>query len=509
MLIAFEFDDSTLRAVIGRCPNRQFRVTGTFEFAIDSDVEATGQKLKEELRGQGFNKADATVVLSRWQSEIREITVPPVPDNELPDLVRFQARNEFISLTDDWPLDYIRLDQPVDGPHRVLAAAVCPKMMAQIQAICAAAEITLKHIVLQPLAIVNLFSGQHESGQHQPRAQLIIRSSVDRADLSIAVDGNLKITRSIRFASDATPEKRSSLLISEARRTLAAASPILDTPIKHATVLGNEKRFKALGGDLTKGLSFTVDYVDAFELAPLGSQFERPEQTSGFAALLGSFASQRADGKHLIDFLSPKRVVVLHPERNRWLAIAGIAMAASLLLVIFTWSSLGKKQNTIDELTTTLNRLTANNEGDANRPSVKQITSEVGEIDQWKLNDINWLKELKQLSDRMLTPDDVMLDSLTATAGQTPPKLDMETRLASVAKETELLNSLRERPYQLTQKRSSADTEDKDYPHTLGLGVAYKPSRESLVLTVNQQAVELLQKQQLQQQQGITAEEPQ
>ena len=105
-IIAFEFDDSTLRAVVGQRPNRQFRVTGTFEIPIDGDTESTGQKLKEELQNQGINKADATVVLSRWQSEIREITVPPVPDDELPDLVRFQAKNEFSSLTEEWPLDY-------------------------------------------------------------------------------------------------------------------------------------------------------------------------------------------------------------------------------------------------------------------------------------------------------------------------------------------------------------------------------------------------------------------
>ena len=290
-IIAFEFDDSTLRAVVGQRPNRQFRVTGTFEFAIDGDAESTGQKLKEELRNQGINKADATVVLSRWQSEIREITVPPVTDDELPDLVRFQAKNEFIALTDEWPLDYIRLDQPEDKPHRVLAAAVSPKMMEQIRAICQAAEITLKHIVLQPLAIVNLFTNGQEA--NAGLGQLLIRSSSDRADLSIAVDGNLKITRSIRFATDASPEKRSSLLISESRRTLAAASPILDSPIKHATVLGHEKRFKALGGDLTKGLGFTVDFVDAFHLLPLSSQFERPEQSADFAAVLGSLASQK------------------------------------------------------------------------------------------------------------------------------------------------------------------------------------------------------------------------
>ena len=509
-IIAFEFDDSTLRAVVGQRPNRQFRVTGTFEIPIDADVGSTGQKLKEELQNQGINRADATVVLSRWQSEIREITVPPVPDDELPDLVRFQAKNEFIALTEEWPLDYIRLDQPDDGPHRVLAAAISPMMLEHVRAICQAAEITLKHIVLQPLAIVNLFPDRKEEGEQI--AQLLIRSSSDRADLSIAVDGHLKITRSIRFVADATPEKRSSLLISESRRTLAAASPILDTPIKHATVLGHEKRFKALGGDLTKGLGFTVDFVDAFHLLPLSSQFERPEQTADFAAVLGSLASQNTNEKHAIDFLSPKRKVVRHPERNRWLAIGGLALAASLLLIIFAWSSLGKKQQKIDELTETLNRYSASNAGDGQRPGVDQIIGEVGEIDQWKLKDINWLGELKQLSDRMLTPDAIIVDSLTASVGLGMPQLDMTSRVASVPKENELLASLGGRPYQLDPERSE-EKSDKDYPLGLNLRASYQPDLATLVQQINGRAVELLQKQQeqlqQQQQQAVLAEEAQ
>ena len=509
-IIAFEFDDSTLRAVVGKRPNRQFRVTGTFEFSIDSDIESTGQKLKEQLQNHDINKADATVVLSRWQTEIREITVPPVPDDELPDLVRFQAKNEFISLTEEWPLDYIRLDQPDDGPHRVLAAAVSPQMMEKIRAICQAAEITLKHVVLQPLAIVNLIVNGHDPNNQRSRNldQLLIRSSSDRADLSIAVDGKLKITRSIRFAADATPEKRASLLISESRRTLAAASPTLDAPIKHATVLGHEKRFKALGGDLSKGLGFTVDFVDGFQLLPLSSQFERPEQTASFAALLGSLASEQSGTKHLMDLLSPKRVVIRHPERNRWLAIAGMALAASLLMIIFGWSSLSKQHKKIDELTQKLDRITDSNAGKGNRPGVDQIIGEVGEIDQWKLHDVNWLSELKQLSDRMLTPDDIIVNNLRVSAEKGIAQLNMNNRVASIEKENDLFASLGPRPYEVNNKRSKSEP-NKDYPLGHDLSASYSPDLEALVQRVNVQAAEFLEKQQQsQQQQVITAEEP-
>ena len=202
-------------------------------------------------------------------------------------------------------------------------------------------------------------------------------------------------------------------------------------------------------------------------------------------------------------------MIVRRPGRDRWLVIGGLALAASLLLIIFGWSSLGKKQTEINDLTKTLDRLSANNAGDANRPSVDQIVGEVGAIDEWKLRDVNWLGELKQLSDRMLTPDDIMVDSLTASAGRGTPQLVMKSRVKSVPKENELLASLRGRPYVLNPDRSE-EKSDKDYPLGLDLRLSYVPDLAELIQQMNVHAVQFLQQQQQnQQQQAVPAEAPQ
>ena len=240
--------------------------------------------------------------------------------------------------------------------------------------------------------------------------------------------------------------------------------------------------------------------------SPLSSQFERPEQTASFAALLGSLASEQSGTKHLVDLLSPKRVVIRHPERNRWLAIAGMVLAASLLMIIFGWSSLSKKHQKIRELTQKLDRIATSNAGKGNRPGVGQIIGEVGEIDQWKLHDINWLSELKQLSDRMLTPDDIIVNKLRVSAGRGIAQLNMNNRVASIKKENDLLTSLVTRPYEVNNKLSKAES-SKDYPLGHDLSVSYSPDLEALVQRVNVQAAEFLEKQ-AQQQQVITAEEP-
>ena len=183
-----------------------------------------------------------------------------------------------------------------------------------------------------------------------------------------------------------------------------------------------------------------------------------------------------------------------------------MVLAASLLMIIFGWSSLSKKHQKIRELTQKPDRIATSNAGKGNRPGVGQIIGEVGEIDQWKLHDINWLSELKQLSDRMLTPDDIIVNKLRVSAGRGIAQLNMNNRVASIKKENDLLTSLVTRPYEVNNKLSKAES-SKDYPLGHDLSVSYSPDLEALVQRVNVQAAEFLEKQ-AQQQQVITAEEP-
>ena len=185
-----------------------------------------------------------------------------------------------------------------------------------------------------------------------------------------------------------------------------------------------------------------------------------------------------------------------------------MALAASLLIIIFGWSSLSKQHKKIDELTQKLDRITDSNAGKGNRPGVDQIIGEVGVIDQWKLHDVNWLSELKQISDRMLTPDDIIVNNLRVSAEKGIAQLNMNNRVASIEKENDLFASLGPRPYEVNNKRSKSEP-NKDYPLGHDLSASYSPDLEALVQRVNMQAAEFLEKQQLsQQQQVITAEEP-
>ncbi len=496
-MIAFEIDNQTLRIAVGHTATRQFRVTHVFAIDVAETDQLTGQALQAELQARSIIKSDAIAVLNRWQAEIREITVPPAPENELPQLVRFQARNEFVSLGDDWPLDFLPLEWAAEGqPQRIFAAAAAPQLMERLTAIAEAAGVKLKNVVLRPLSLLDLLATDFEqNGDHDAVGRLIIGSTGDHAELSIAQNDQLTATRLIRFPADATPEKRASMLTSEARRTLASAKSLSKVDVEQVLIVGDPKRYRSLTGDLKNRLKLDVKFVDPFELTPQASHLDTGDRSAAFAGLLGSLVRDASDKPHAIDFLSPRKTVVLRPDRTRWYTFGGLALAASLFFMLLGWWTLSNQWQQMETLSEKLSTARSNNEGTANRPSVDQIVAEVGVIDQWKLNDINWLTELKSLSDRLLTPDDVIIDTMIASVGRSEPVIDLSSRVASVAKETEILESLDGRPYRVTPERSVEDPSDSDYPLSLDFQASFANDLNALVLKMNQQAAKFMQQQ--------------
>ena len=107
------------------------------------------------------------------------------------------------------------------------------------------------------------------------------------------------------------------------------------------------------------------------------------------------------------------------------------------------------------------------NDGLDGSPKVDQVLDEIEQIDSWKRKDINWLEELYQYSQRALTPDDSIVDSFDAAANtrdEDTPRVIVKTRLSKVQKESNLIGSLKGRPFVVSTGRSGFSEADKTYP---------------------------------------------
>ena len=136
-------------------------------------------------------------------------------------MVRFTAMREFNALEDDWPLDYMSIDDAPDQPRSVLAAAISSEMVRQIVGTCHTAGLKPRRLILRPCGAASLYCRQQADGR--PKARLLVELLVDEADLTVIIDRKVIFLRTARLPGDPlTDAEAGQALLAEFRRTMAA-----------------------------------------------------------------------------------------------------------------------------------------------------------------------------------------------------------------------------------------------------------------------------------------------
>src|SRR5262245_38606213 len=112
--LAIEWDSREARLVVARSRGVLVTLEHAFSVAVGAhpdridDLEAaTGKIIGQALAQHRMGKMTTLVGVGRANIELKRLTLPPSPADELPDLVRFAALREFNSLDDSWPLDFL------------------------------------------------------------------------------------------------------------------------------------------------------------------------------------------------------------------------------------------------------------------------------------------------------------------------------------------------------------------------------------------------------------------
>ena len=475
-LVAIEFEEGQLPVAVAQKSGQRFRINNVFvlDVAGDDDV-AAGESLKNKLSELGESKSDAIAIVSRSLAEIRVLTVPPAPDNELPDMIRFQARNEFASLNDQWKLDYITLTHDPEAPRKVLAAAVSPQLEERIRTVCQNAGLKLKRIVLRPFATLDLMRPEIIKAKlASGNLALIVDQNIDSTDLSVVQNGKILSTRTVRLPRTQSPDQRSKLLITEVRRTLASHKMTSGggDSIEHVFVSGEEARHRHLKGDLENKLKMTVSFVDPFSLVETS---KRPEHDgdndlSRFASLLGALKLEASGEAPELDFANVRKTEVKKTDLSKLYFYGALAAVIALFGLFFAWYILTSQATELETERANLVEAIKINSGDGRFPSVDQKLNEVRLIDQWKMDDVNWLTELSDFSSRYLLPDDVIADSFAASVQRDgTPKIVLRGKIVEDLRKTDqLIRSLSERPYEVEPIDTGTVAPDQasEYPST-------------------------------------------
>ncbi|QEG22445.1 type IV pilus biogenesis protein PilM [Mariniblastus fucicola] len=469
-IVAIEINPNRILLVAGRkATTRPLEISHAIEIPIESGLtdEAIGEKLKQVVQDNGLTRNDAVVVLSRSQSELREIELPPAPDDELPDMVMFKAKSDFASFSDRWLLDYVSLDTDPGLPRRVLASAIAPAVRERVEKIIEPTGLKLKQLVLRPFAIMDLLNSQISDDA----ARLVVNPGDEFTDIVVTKGNQTVSTRSIRMPADQNSDQRNRLLLSEVRRTLASSKRQLGgTAVSNMILLDDEKTNKHLVGDLSERLKIGVDVVNPFDgLGRIGQAKGDVASPWQFSPLLGSLLHHGHDRTPAIDFLNPSRREEVVVDRSRWLIYGSLAGLAALMTIAFAWWTLSSQSAEIAQLQQDLVDAIKFNEGDSNRPSMDSILGRTGMIDDWEKANVQWLDELDEMSKRFLTADEAMVSSFNAAVRRNVPIVEVSGKIVSNDQDRKLFEALELRPYLVTPTKADVSLEgDSEYPYTFG-----------------------------------------
>src|SRR5437016_47093 len=310
-LIALEWDAKEARVAVGRTRGTTVAVEQAFVVPLPQREEGStaepevGGILAKALAEQGISRCDALVAVGRANIELRFLSTPPVPEEELPEIVRFQALKQFTTLGDDWPLDFVPLSPNADGGMNVLAAAIAPDLVEQIRKSCSAAGITVSRLVLRPFAAASLLKDQLEDDQ----CRMIVDLLKDEADLTVLIGSQVIFPRTVRLPLVSEAEVLGRTLLAEGRRTMIAAQNQLGgRRVEEVIIFGDGQHHTALKQLLEKELSLPVQLIDPFERVEWAdSRVKKPEFPGTFAPLLGMMLDEATAIAPVIDFLHPRK----------------------------------------------------------------------------------------------------------------------------------------------------------------------------------------------------------
>ncbi len=454
-LAAVEWDAQEARLAVAA--RRSGRVVVEHAFTVNLRPATSGpQEAQVDVGGRiaaamalrRLGRIDTLVVVGRAQVELRQLSLPPAPDAELPRLVRFQALREFNELEEDWPLDFIPLDQSAEGGRSVLAAAISPELVAGVQATCARASLRPRRLVLGPCAAAALYARRTAYRPETP--VLLVGLLADGVDLTVLIDRKVVFLRSTRLAG---PLPEGDGLVAEIRRTMVAAQNQLGGRRVESLVLcGTGPEHAAAAEALRAALAQPVELFDPFEGLVRGPELRRalPDGPGRFAPLLGALVSELEETGQAIDFLHPRQPP---PPPSRYLQYAAVALgvvllaAAALLWYGLECRRLVRENQELDEQCRLWER---------RAKEAEQTRKSAAEIETWTASDIVWLDELARLSRGFPEARQVRLRELTCAAAGRRGLIELDGLASSAEAISRVREALQDETHRVVPKDSGS-----------------------------------------------------
>ena len=394
---------------------------------IEQSAAAT---LAEWAKQSKWTGAGAIAAVGRSEVEVRTIELPPVPAEELPDMLRFQATKHFTQAGERSAIDFLTLapadptgdasDESSAGvqTRRMLAAAVESKTVTSIRQTLQAAGLEPMRLSMRSTAIAAVYL--HDPDQ-PPDATIVSRVD-DELDLAVIRGGELVAVRTVRLARQIDDAAAAQIIDGEVRRSRMAAGCRGADTCRIVLWGGDESQSLADLIDRGRGLVHRKDPVAAIDADFPAAEIDAADR--GFANVAAGLLVE-----HVIDAIDEKKESAADIERRRVLnffrvrrrpeiksnparralligapvvAAAGLAIAGWLMLRSMDAKNLAL-QSSVDDSQSEIE-------------TTEKMRSDLARVEQFLDADVVWLDEIHRVA-RQAPPSDrwVLLSMRGAT----------------------------------------------------------------------------------------------
>ncbi len=472
-LVAVAWDHDELLTVVARRLRGGFELLDAFSIPLigEATLASASQQLADELQRRRVGPYELLLGAPRSQVELITLELPPAKPDELPVLVRNEVTLQLSDLPDDVVVDYRVLGTQPTGGVKVEVGALRPETRATLNTISEALKHTPAQIVIRSLAVASLFRRQVKN---LPEASLLLNLMHSNADLSVLDGAQITFTRSVHLATDENGAQDVGHLSDEIRRTLfvaprSAGQDDSQDEIQHVYMFADLERNSPFVEALADDLQLTVSVLDPLAGIEL-RRGQRPERTHRFAALIGmlwDFLDHAAP----LDFANPKQA----PPPPRWgkkIAVYSVLGTAALAAIAWTLT------RDVVELTQVARDRAAEVAAQQQlRKKLRSKTVVLDAVERWEASEINWLDELRRLSEQFPSADEAVVQRITmAPSAGSRGLISMSVRVRDPEIIADLETSLRDATHQVSSQRISQSGDEQSFSVQFETSVLVTPT---------------------------------
>ncbi|MDB4393775.1 hypothetical protein N9Z67_00335 [Rhodopirellula sp.] len=399
--LAIDWDESELRLVAAQCSGNNVKVTDARVIPIEDGILQT---LRTALDGRGMDNTETLIAIGRGQAELRELQLPPVPEEELPDMVRFQAGKSFATAGENATVDYLVTNRSDSGVE-MIAAALGPQELSKLRGVCEAASLVAKRISIRPLSAAALYLIKQERSSANDTVLIDLLSG--EAEIVVARGGRVVFVRTVRMPS--AEEARGRALAGELKRSLVACGS--SGALERVVLWGRAAVHSQDVEMLVEATDSKVEVLDPFSLVEVDRNTKEnlPEHVGRLAPLVGLLVADESGADRLLDFLNPRKRVEVVENPYRKYIIAGVPVALAALVAFLVYRQLGVLDAQIEQLKT-VNVVKGKG---VKAADVSIARTEL--VDKYLDGDVNWLNEIRRLAEKMPESDKLIVRSVSGT----------------------------------------------------------------------------------------------